>query len=98
MAKITQALTAALPGLAKAVFSQPVEKGGAQKIEIRPLLLKGERCYQAERFENNKAFHQNFTDDALIAWAEENIEGHFRQALIVTEAESRQYVLKRDGS
>lgn len=98
MAKITQALTAALPGLAKAVFSQPVEKGGAQKIEIRPLLLKGERCYQAERFENSKAFHQNFTDDALLAWAEENIEGRFRQALIITETESRQYIRKRDGS
>ena len=98
MARITQELAAALPTLAKAVFSQPTEKGGMQKIEIRPLLLKGERRYQAERFENNKAFHQNFTDKALISWAEENIEGRFRQALLVTESESRQYILKRDGS
>lgn len=98
MAIITQELAAALPTLAKAVFSQPVEKCGAQKIEIRPLLLKGERRYQAERFENNKVFHQNFTDEALLAWSEQNVEGRFRQALFVTEAESRQYILKRDGS
>ena len=98
MAKLTQALADALPGLAKAVFSQPVGKGGIRKIEIRPLLLKGERRWQAERFENNKAYHQNFTDDALLAWAEDNIEGLFRQALLITETESRQYILRRDGS
>ena len=98
MARIIQELAAALPALSKAVFSQPVEKGSAQKIEIRPLLLRGERRYQAERFENNKAFHQNFTAGDLLSWAEENVEGRFRQALLVTENESRQYILKRDGS
>lgn len=98
MAKLTQALADALPGLAKAVFSQPIGKGGIRKIEVRPLLLKGERRWQAERFENNKAYHQNYTDDALLAWAEDNIEGLFRQALIITETESRQYILRRDGS
>ena len=95
MAKITQELAAALPGLSKAVFSQPTDK---PKVELRPLILKGERVYQAERFENNKAFHQNLTDDALLRWAEENLEGKYRQALIVTGTESRQYILKRDGS
>ena len=98
MAKITQELAAALPGLSKAVFSQPTDKSASPKVELRPLILKGERVYQAERFENNKAFHQNLTDDALLRWAEENLEGKYRQALIVTGTESRQYILKRDGS
>lgn len=98
MARITQELATALPGLSKAVFSQPTDKSAAPKVELRPLILKGERVYQAERFENNKAFHQNLTEDALLRWAEENLEGKYRQALIVTETESRQYILKRDGS
>ena len=98
MARITTELAAALPGLSKAVFSQPTDKAAAPKVELRPLILKGERVYQAERFENNKAFHQNLTEDALLRWAEENLEGKYRQALIVTETESRQYILKRDGS
>ena len=98
MARITQELAAALPGLSKAVFSQPTDKSASPKVELRPLILKGERVYQAERFENNKAFHQNLTDDALLGWAEEGLEGKYRQALIVTETESRQYILKRDGS
>ena len=98
MARITQELATALPGLSKAVFSQPTDKATAPKVELRPLILKGERVYQAERFENNKAFHQNLTEDALLRWAEEGLEGKYRQALIVTETESRQYILKRDGS
>jgi len=98
MARITQELAAALPGLSKAVFSQPTDKSAAPKVELRPLILKGERVYQAERFENNKAFHQNLTEDALLRWAEEGLEGKYRQVLIVTETESRQYILKRDGS
>lgn len=98
MARITTELAAALPGLSKAVFSQPTDKSTAPKVELRPLLLRGERVYQAERFENNKAFHQNLTEDVLLRWAEENLEGKYRQALIVTETESRQYILRRDGS
>ena len=98
MARITQELAAALPTLSKAVFSQPTDKSAAPKVELRPLILKGERVYQAERIENNKAFHQNLTEDALLRWAEEGLEGKYRQALIVTETESRQYILKRDGS
>ena len=98
MARITQELSLALPTLSKAVFSQPADRAISPKVELRTLLLKGERHYQAERFENNKAFHQNFTENALLAWAEENLEGKYRQVLIVTETESRQYILKRDGS
>ena len=98
MAKIIQELAAALPTLSKAVFSQPNDKSIPRKVELRPLILKGERVCQAERFEDNKAFHQNLTDEALMPWAEENLEGKYRQVLIVTDTESRQYILKRDGS
>ena len=98
MARITQELATALPGLSKAVFSQPTDKATAPKVELRPLILKGERVYQAERIENNKAFHQNLTEDALLRWAEEGLEGKYRQVLIVTGTQSRQYILKRDGS
>ncbi len=98
MARITQELALCLPALTKAVFSQPTEANGAKKIELRPLLLRGERRYQAERLEGTKAFHENFTEAALLAWAEERLEGRYRQVLLVTETESRQFILKRDGS
>ena len=98
MANITQELAISLNDLQKAVFSQPTEKGGVRKVELRPLTLRGERCYQAECFENSKAFHHNFKEEALLQWARENLEGKYRQALLVTGSESRQFILKRDGS
>ena len=98
MAKIRQELAIALPSLTKAVFSQPVDKALPTKVELRPLILKGERVYQVERFENNKAFHENLKEDSLLLWTAENLEGKYRQALIVTDTESRQYILRRDGS
>ena len=97
MARIAQELALSLPALSKAVFSQPVSKDGAQKVELRPLLLKGERHYQAESFQDKKVFHRNFTESGLLAWAEENLEGRFRQVLLIGETESRQYILRRDG-
>ena len=98
MAKISEELLASLPELTKAVFSQPVDKADSQKHSLRPVTLKGQRLYQLESFRDNKAFHQNLTEEALEACVRENLEGKYRQVLIVTEAESRQYILRRDGS
>lgn len=56
MARLREELAAALPGLHKAVFSQPVDKRSDQKVIIRPVRIKGKLSYQAERFRDNKAF------------------------------------------
>lgn len=96
MADITQELERALPTLAKAVFSQPVQKDGVQKLSIRPLSLRGGRVWQAESFENRQAFHRNLGEGELLELVR-GLDGRFRQVLIQTETESRQYVLRRDG-
>ena len=98
MARIEAEIAAALPALTRAVFSQPTAEAAAQKLTVRPLLLKGERVWQVEKLTDNKAFHQNLKDGALLALIREEAEGVFRQVLIQTGTESRQYVLKRDGS
>ncbi len=98
MADLTAEIVRAMPDLVKAVFSQPVEKDGVQKIELRPLMLKGERCWQAERFENRKAFHENLREEEAERYVRDRVSGRFRQVLIVTGTESRQYILRHDGS
>lgn len=98
MARIAQELETALPVLTGAVFSQPTKETAARKLTIRPLLIKGERLWQAEKLADNKAYHQNLTDDALLELVRGELEGAYRQVLIQTQTESRQYVLKRDGS
>lgn len=98
MARITEELALCLPTLVKAVFSQPTGTAQVGKVELRLVLLRGEKAVQAEIFHDNRAFHRNFTFDTLLPWAEENLEGCYRQVLLVTDRESRQYILRRDGS
>jgi len=97
MAEIVRELEAALPGLSKAVFSQGSGILPESKVSIRPVSIKGQRLYQIERFRGAQAFHQN-VDEAGLLSAVSELDGAFRQVLIVSGAESRQYVLKRNGS
>ena len=49
------------------IISNPRKKDGITKIKIRPLLMKGNICYQEESFMNNQAFHKNITEEELIS-------------------------------
>lgn len=97
MANLREELAAALPGLQKAVFSQPADKLSDQKVTVRPVRIKGSLSYQVERFRDNKAFHQNLDDAALLSLVENELDGRYRQVLIVGESESTQYVLRQKG-
>ena len=66
MARLLTDFEAALPQLSKAVFSQPIDKTDYQKVNVRPVLLKGNLCYQLERFRDNKAFHRNVSAEELL--------------------------------
>ena len=98
MARLLTDFEAALPTLSKAVFSQSIDKTDYQKVNIRPVLLKGELRYQLESFRDNKAFHRNVTGGELLKVVESQLESRYRQALVVTDKETIQYSMKRDGS
>ena len=98
MGRLTQELSAALPELSKAVFSQPADKLSDTKVIIRPVNIRGESLYQAESFRDNKAYHKNYSDTELLSYVENQLEGRYRQVLIQSGSESRQFVLKQNGS
>lgn len=89
-------LEAALPGLVKAVFSQPLDNTADSRVIVRPVLIKKRRCFQLERFRDNKAFHRNLGEKELIKAAGE-LDGCYRQVLIQTGSDSAQYSLRRNG-
>ena len=92
MPNISDILAAALPEFGKAVFSQPTDKAAAQKLSVRPLVIRGETVYQAESIRDNKAMHQNLSADELTALCRSELEGRYRQVLIVSGGESRRSV------
>lgn len=89
-------LEAALPGLVKAVFSQPLDNTADSRVIVRPVLIKKRRRFQLERFRDNKAFHWNLGEEELIKAAGE-LDGCYRQVLIQTGSDSAQYSLRRNG-
>ena len=98
MARWITDFEAALPNLSKAVCSQPVDKTDSPKVQIRPVLLRGQLLYQVEQFRDNKAYHKNLTAEELLKMAGNDLEGRYRQVLVVTDSATVQYSLKRDGS
>ena len=97
MSRLTEELAAALDSLSRLVFSQPIDKTAEPKISIRPVTLRGRRLYQVERFRDNKAFHENLEGESLLRLVEAELDGRYRQALLVTEEESAQYSMKAGG-
>lgn len=90
-------LEAGLPKRSKAVFSQPVDTLADSKVIIRPVMIKGEERYQIESFRDNKAFHRNLGSAGLLRVCADELDGRYRQALIVTQESSAQYILKARG-
>ena len=94
---LTLELEAALPALSKAVFSQPLDPAADSRLSVRPLTLRGERRFQVERQRGAQAFHENLDGEGLLRLCREEIDGRYRQALLVTAEGSAQYSLKRSG-
>ncbi len=97
MGRLAEELRAALSELRKAVFSQPTREAEESRVTARPVMLKGELRFQTESIRDNKAMHRNLTGEELIELAE-RLEGKYRQVLIMTQSESRQYCLKANGA
>lgn len=95
--RLYEDLCAALPTLGKLVLSQPAGGLIPAKVQIRPVRMKGGLFYQVESFENNKAFHRNLSADELTAYFAAELDGRYRQALLVSEALCAQYSLNSKG-
>ena len=98
MSRLSQELAGSLDRLTRLVLSQPVDRTAEAKVSIRPVTLRGRRLYQVERFRDNKAFHENLDGEQLLRYFAAELDGRYRQVLLVTETDSAQYSLKNNGS
>lgn len=98
VSRLSADFEAALPELVKAVLSQPVDELSDAKITVRPISSKNGRAYQLERFRGTKVFHENLNADALLKFFRSELDGRYRQALIVTSDSTAQYSLRLNGS
>ena len=67
------------------------------KITVRPIVIKGDKLFQAEMFTEKQAFHQNFPCEQLNDWVQEHIVGQFCQILVMTENNDVTYLTSKKG-
>lgn len=85
MEELRERLSAALSDrLYQVVISNPRKKEGAFKIKIRPVMVKGELCFQETVSEGTQVFHRNYEKQEMLSRILFYIEDGFRQL----EAES----------
>jgi len=93
---LKSALAAALPRLVSATLSDPAG-GDVARVLVRPLLLRGARCYQFESHRGTKALHRNLDEAKALAELLALLKT-FRQAAIATEDADLRIVKGRASS
>lgn len=87
-----------LDTLTKAVLSEPVTRIANTKVTVRPVTLKGKSFFQLEYQHGAQVSHRNVAKGQLCELYENELDGQYRQVVLCTQTETRQYVRKTDGS
>ena len=88
----------------KISISSPFSKDEEyNKMTIRPVIIKKQNCFQAERFKNNQVFHLNIPQTEFSAFLEQIAEKYaqicvFKSGITVTFAISKNGKIKRSES
>lgn len=69
-----------------ATLSNPKEKGGVQKVKVRPILKKDTLLFQCEEHKNNQVFHNNYEASQAV-----DILAHYMQQFKQMQMETKQY-------
>ncbi len=68
-----------------------------KKIDIKPVLIKGERLNQVTYHYDNKVLHENLTNDESAEKLKELMETYFRQAMLYTIDSDYQVLISKKG-
>jgi SAM-dependent methyltransferase len=77
-----------------AVSSSPLLKNLAQKVTIRPLIIKNQRCYQVTEQRESQAIHHNFNGQECLEYLRHNLS-FFKQTLFKTSEADFQLLVNK---
>lgn len=78
--------------------SNMVAQNGLRKVEIKPLMIKGERLYQFAYFDARKVTHRNLRPDLAIAETNRLLEDAFSAAALYISSADLQIWIASDGN
>lgn len=79
------------------IISNSTDKSVAEKVKIRPVIIKGDILYQASEFIGVKVFHTNYSREDLLEQLPQWFEGLFRQAEIMTKRGKATVLISKKG-
>ncbi len=98
MSMVADDLVAYLDGLNKLVLSAPVDGRADTKVTVRPIALRGKAFFQLEYQCGAQVRHRNVAKGQLPELFERELDGVYRQVVLCTNNETRQYIRKANGS
>ena len=79
------------------IISNSTDKTVAEKIKIRPVMIKGDILYQASEYIGVKVFHTNYSREELLNQLPQWFTGLFRQAEIITRSGKATVLISKKG-
>ena len=86
------------PRMIQAVFSGSNDRELADKVKVRPVLIKQELMFQAEEFRGKQAFHKNLSREAAVQYMETLLNGKFRQMELISEQGTLHVLVSKKGT
>ena len=67
------------------------------KVKIRPVLIKGELCFQTAVSDGKKEYHKNYYREAMLRWIETWLQNDYKQLQMDTEEWQIQALVNKKG-
>ncbi len=84
--------------IVKISASSPIVKDGAFRIVATRVNGKNKQYFHVEKFVGKQAFQQNVEDGELAEFVKENIDGKFKQVVVLTDTETVTYLSNGKGN
>ena len=83
--------------LVQMTLSGTMDLNRAEKVKVRPVLIKDKLLFQETLYRGNQVFHENLSSDEMAVRLADHMEGMFRQAQIVCAGEDITVLVSKKG-
>lgn len=84
--------------LAQIIISNPRRLALAQKVKVRPVLLKDVLNFQVTEYRGKQVFHENLEKEAAISYLTEQMENFFGQMVLESATKTVNVLVSKKGT
>ena len=84
--------------LSQMIISNPRRVALAQKVKIRPVLLKDQLNFQVTEYKGKQVFHENLEKQEAIAYVTEQMEKFFGQMVLESATKTVNVLVSKKGT